>query len=148
MQTILHNHEIAGALIARVFLGFLFFFQGFDAVFRIKISGVIDAIEEPLAERGIPRALIVTGAWFTSYIELIAGVLLIIGFAKYYALYLLGMNLVVASVAFGIIKPMWDTSHAFVRLALLLFLLMIPSEWDVVSVDYVWSLINFLKSIA
>mgnify|MGYP001619486453 CR=1 FL=1 len=147
MHIIFHNHEIAGALIARVFLGLLFFFQGFDAVFRIKIHGVMQTIEEPLSKIGVPGFLIVMGAWFTSYVELIGGFLLIIGFAKYYAMYLLGLDLIIASIAFGIMKPMWDMQYVFPRLALLIFLLIIPSQWDVLSVDYVWSIIKFIKSI-
>lgn len=147
MQTIFHNHEIAGVLIARVFLGLLFFFQGFDAIFRIKISGVLETIEEPLTRIRVPRFFILFGAYFTSYVELIGGFLLIIGFIKYYALYLLGIDIIIASIAFGIVKPMWDMQYVFPRLALLLFLLIIPSQWDVISVDYVWSVIKFIKSI-
>lgn len=147
MNIIFHNHEIAGALIARVFLGLLFFFQGFDAVFRIKISGVMQTIEEPMSRMGVPRFFITAGAYFTSYTELICGALLILGFAKYYAMYLLGLDLIIASIAFGIVKPMWDMQYVFPRLALLLFLLIIPSEWDMISVDYVWSVIKFIRSI-
>ena len=147
MYIIFHNHEIAGALIARIFLGMLFFFQGYDAVFRVKIQGVIQTIEQPFLNIGIPRFLIVMGAWFTSYIELIGGFLLVIGFVKYYALYLLGLDLLIASIAFGIIKPMWDMQYVFPRLALLLFLFVIPPQWDLISVDYFWSLIKFIKSI-
>ena len=36
-----HKAEIA-ALIIRLFAGILFFFQGYDKVFRVKISYVID----------------------------------------------------------------------------------------------------------
>ena len=146
MHTIFHNHEIAGALVARVFLGLLFFFQGIDAVFNVKINGVIQTIKEPLTKIGVPDFLITAGAWFTSYIELVGGFLLIIGFAKYYAMYLLGLDLIIASIAFGIMKPMWDMQYVFPRLALLIFLLMIPSQWDVISVDYVWSVIKFVRT--
>lgn len=147
MQLDIIDKEVMAVLIARVFLGLLFFFQGIDAVFNIKIKGVIATIEEPLTSKGVPRFLIVLGAYFTSYIELIAGLCLIIGFAKYYALYLLGFDLLIASIAFGIIKPMWDMRFVFPRLVLLLFILVAPSEWDVLSVDYVWSLIKFSRSI-
>ena len=147
MNMIFHHHEVAAALIARVFLGLLFFFQGFDAVFRVKINGVIQTIKEPMSASGFPSFLITAGAWFTSYIELIGGFLLIIGFAKYYAMYFLGADLVIASIAFGIMKPMWDMQYVFPRLALLTFLLVIPSQWDVISVDYAWSVIKFVRSI-
>lgn len=147
MQLELIDKEVLAMFIARMFLGLLFFFQGLDAVFNIKLKGVIQAIEQPLAEKGVPRFMIMLGAYYTSYVELIAGFCLIIGFAKYYALYLLGLDLLIAAIAFGIIKPMWDMQYVFPRLALLLFFLVAPSEWDVLSVDYVWSIIKTAKSI-
>lgn len=145
MQT--YHHEIAAVFIARVFLGLLFFIQGYDAVFKIKIKGVVDAIAEPLSTTGVPRFMIVFGAWFTSLVELIGGFFLIIGFVKYYALYLLGIDLILASVAFGISRPVWDMKFVFPRLVLLLFLLIVPSQWDVFSIDYFWSVIKLLRSI-
>ena len=87
------------------------------------------------------------GAYFTSYVELIGGFFLIIGFLKYYSLYLLGINLLVASFAFSITKPMWDMQFVFPRILLLLFLLIVPSNWDVISVDYWISIIKLLKSL-
>jgi putative oxidoreductase len=114
----------------------------------VKTKGVFQTIEEPMSKIGIPKFLIITGVWFTSYIELIGGFLLIIGFAKYYAMYLLGLDLIIASIAFGFMKPMWDMKFVFPRLVILIFLLVIPSDWDIISVDYVWSLIKFIRSIA
>jgi putative oxidoreductase len=139
------DKEVIAMFIARMFLGCLFFFQGIDAVFNIKVRGVIETIQQPLIDKGIPRFMISFGAYFTSYVELIAGFLLIIGFAKYYALYLLGIDLLIASIAFGVIKPMWDMKYVFPRLALILFFLVAPSQWDMISVDYFWSLIKFVK---
>ena len=141
------NKEVMAVFVARVFLGVLFFFQGIDAVFNVKVKGVVDTIEGALSSKGVPRPLILLGAYYTSYVQLIAGFCLIIGFAKYYALYLLGFDLIFASIAFGLVKPMWDMQFVFPRLALVLFFLVSPSQWDVISVDYVWSLIKFVKSI-
>lgn len=141
------NKEVMAVFICRVFLGLLFFFQGLDAVFNIRVNGVVDTIEAPLREKGIPRFFIVSGAYYTSYVQLIAGFCLLIGFAKYYALYLLGFDLIIASIAFGMIKPMWDMQHVFPRMLLLLLFLAAPSEWDVISVDYVWSIIKFFRSV-
>ncbi|HET7819086.1 MAG TPA: DoxX family protein [Bacteroidia bacterium] len=142
------DKEVIAAFIARVFLGLLFMFQGIDAVFNVRIKGVMQEIEQPLISKGVPRPFIVFGAYYTSYVELIAGICLVVGFAKYYSLYLLGINLLIASVGFGIVNPMWDMKYVFPRLALILFFLLIPSEWDVLSVDYVWSLIKFIKSMS
>ncbi|MBI4944952.1 MAG: DoxX family membrane protein [Bacteroidetes bacterium] len=147
MHTIFYHHEVAAALLARIFLGLLFFFQGIDAVFNIQIRGVLRTIEEPMSKIGVPKFLIITGTWFACYIELIGGFLLIIGFAKYYVMYLLGLDLIIASIALSIMKAMWDMQFIFPRFAILIFLLVIPSDWDVVSVDYVWSIIKFFRSL-
>ncbi|HTA28097.1 MAG TPA: DoxX family membrane protein [Bacteroidia bacterium] len=138
--------EMDVAFIARVFLGIVFFLQGYDKVFRIGVKQVIQTVYQPLSAKGIPKFFSSLGAYFTSYVELICGALLIIGLLKYYCLYLLGFDLLFAAVAFGIVEPVWDMKHIFPRFALLMFLMIIPSQWDVVSVDHAWSLIKFLKT--
>ena len=144
---IIHSREVVAMFVVRVFLGFLFFFQGFDAVFRIKVKGVLNTIKEPLLEKGVPLFFIDLGAYYTSYANLICGFLLIIGFVKYYALYFIGADILMTAFAFSIIKPMWDMQFVFPRLALLVFFLIAPTEWDVISIDYVWSLFKFMKSL-
>lgn len=136
MESIIQYHEITAAFIARVFLGFLFFFQGYDAVFNIKVENVIQTYENSFEKKGIPNFLIVFGAWFTSYAELIGGLLLILGLFEYVALYLLGVNLLLVNVAFGISNPMWDMKYVSPRLALILFLLIIPTAWNKWSADF------------
>ncbi len=146
MHSLIQHHEVAAAFVARVFLGLLFFFQGFDAVFRLKMKNVVQTVSAPLEEKGFPSFMVVAGTYFTSYAELICGFLLVIGFVKYYAMYFLGLDLIIASIAFGSLKPMWDMQFVFPRLVLLAFLLVLPSEWDMLSVDYYWSLIHFIKT--
>jgi uncharacterized membrane protein YphA (DoxX/SURF4 family) len=146
MNFSIHVREMDAAFIARVFLGLLFFLQGYDKVFRIGVKQVIETFQSSLSSKGMPKSFTVMGVYFTSYIELIGGALLIIGFVKYYCLYLLGFDLLFAAFAFGMIEPVWDMKHIFPRLALLIFLMVIPSQWDVISVDYAWSLIKFMKA--
>lgn len=135
MGSLTQYHEITAAFIARVFLGLLFFFQGYDAVFNVKIRNVIEAYQSSFSNIGVPKIFTISGAWFTSFVELIGGLLLIFGVFEYYTLYLLGLDLLIASVAFGIAQPMWDTRHVFPRLVLLIFLLAIPASWNVLSLD-------------
>lgn len=135
MEIINQYHYTIGAFIARVFLGSLFLFQGYDAVFKIKIANVITTFEHSFRSKGMPRFIIVLASWFTSYTELICGFLLIFGLLNYVALYLLGLNLIIASIGFSIHNPMWDTRHVFIRLILLLFLLAIPATWNLISLD-------------
>ena len=142
MEIIIQYHEAAAAFIIRIFLGILFFFQGYDAVFNIKVKNIVNTYQTAFLNKGIPHFLIKAGTWFTSYTELIAGALLIAGLFKYCSLYLLGVNLIVASAAFSITQPMWDMRFVFPRLALLAFLLAIPTSWDVWTLD---NLINHIK---
>ena len=135
MYVINQYHEIVAVLIARVFLGCLFFFQGYDAVFNIKVRNVVATFEANFANKGIPKFLTAVASWFTSYTELICGFLLNIGLFQYYALYLLGLNLIIAAIGFGITSPMWDTRYVLPRLLLLLFLLFVPQGWNALSLD-------------
>ncbi|MEO6883470.1 MAG: DoxX family membrane protein [Bacteroidia bacterium] len=127
--------EMYVAFIARVFLGLLFFYQGYDKIFCIKVKNVVETIHLPLVSKGVPKFFSIVGAYFTSYVELICGAALILGFAKYYSLYLLGFDILFVSIAFGLVEPMWDTKHIFPRILLLIFLLIIPSQWDLFSID-------------
>jgi len=135
METLIEHHETIAALIVRVFLGLLFFFQGYDVVFNVKVINAVNAYQNQFERNGIPRFLTVCGAWFTSYSELIGGLLLVPGLFEYAALCVLGLNLVVASIAFGINTPVWDTKHVFPRLVLIIFLLCIPHQWHALSLD-------------
>ncbi|MBK7818142.1 MAG: hypothetical protein IPJ60_11810 [Sphingobacteriaceae bacterium] len=60
---------------------------------------------------------------------------MIVGLFQYYALYLLGINLIIAAIGFGITSPMWDTRYVLPRLLLLLFLLFVPQGWNTLSLD-------------
>src|ERR1051326_4742451 len=113
MQDIIQYHEEIGTLMARIFLGSLFLFQGYDAIFGVKVSNVMNTVESSFRSKGVPHLLVLAGVWFTSYIELTGGFLLIIGLFKYIALYLLCIDLLVASIGFGIASAMWDTKHVF-----------------------------------
>lgn len=143
MDTILHDcaagytcsYAIA-SLLARVFLGVLFLFQGYDKVFKVGITGVVEAFEAPLATRHITRGILRMAAFYTSWAELIGGALLVMGLFKTIALSLLGLDLLFVAFAFGLIKPMWDMQHVFPRLVLLLFLLMLPGSMDIYSLDH------------
>ena len=136
MEVITQFHQIAAVLIARLFLGCLFFFQGFDAVFKVKIQNIIQTYQRPFSNSGIPKFLTIFAAWFTSYSALIGGTLLIFGFFEYCALILLGINLIITTIGFSINTPMWDTRFVFPRLIVLVFLLLVPETWNMWSLDH------------
>ena len=141
------HHEIAVEAITRIFLGILFFAQGFDKVFNLKVKEVIHTFEYPARLKHLPHFPLTIAAYYTSYIELVGGLLLIIGFMKYYALYFLGLDLLIVCVALSSLNAMWDMKHVFPRLTLLITLFLIPSDWGVFSIDYLWSIIRFAKHL-
>jgi putative oxidoreductase len=135
MDCLNQYHYLLAGLFARVFLGILFFLQGYDAVVNVGVKNVIGTFKDEFEKHGIPKYLTVCAVWFTAWSELIGGALLILGLFEYLALYLLGLNLVIAAIGFGINTPMWDTRHVLPRLLLILFLLVIPQEWNALSLD-------------
>lgn len=134
-ESILNNESVLSFLL-RVVLGILFFFQGYDKVFKVKIRGVGNYFQQELGSIKVPVFFIHFSAWFTSLAELICGALLILGLFKTYALYILGVDLILVAGAFSLIKPLWDMQHFFPRLILLSVLLCLPAKWDLLSTDY------------
>ena len=83
----------------------------------------------------LPEFIIRATAYYTSYIELIAGILLVLGLKRDYALYALASVLIIVSFGHGLANPIWDLSHVIYRTILLVTLLIIPKEYDRFSVD-------------
>jgi putative oxidoreductase len=125
---------------ARIFAGILFFFQGYDKVFKVGMPELRQTMNASLENYKLPRSFIGFVAVFSSYTELICGFLLIIGFFKFFAIYLLCINLLMMATGFSMAKPMWETTHVFVRFALLMLLLLTPAEWDRIAFDYLFTL--------
>lgn len=140
-----YNHA-AAALIPRIFLGILLLFQGYDKVFNIGVRGVLDTIKEPFAGAKLGKYMPFYAAYFTSYAEFVCGLLILVGFVKSFALYLVGIDLLIVAFGFSLLKPMWDLRDVFPRLLLVVLLLILPSEWDVVSMDYALELFAFARS--
>ncbi len=129
------NLPIAELLI-RLFTGIVFMFQGYDKLFRIKISGVVDAFKVESQQARIPGPLLSGLAYYTSYVEFLGGFFLIFGFLTQYTLYALGLDLIFVSIAFSYLEPMWDMKHVFPRLMLLVTLLLLPEQYRQIGVDY------------
>ncbi len=130
-----YNENIA-VLIARLFLGVLFFIQGYDKVFNLKLKEVICGFREELGEKNFSDPVLKVSAYYSSYAELVGGILLIAGFLKFYALCALGIDLLLVAVAMGVIKPLWSMDYVFPRLVLLLILLFLPPHLDIFSLDF------------
>ncbi|NNL92299.1 MAG: DoxX family protein [Saprospiraceae bacterium] len=124
-----------GVLTARLLLGFIFFMQGFGKVFNMGVDNVYNSFFKETYQDLLPSFLTIATAYYTSFIELIGGMLLIFGFKKNMALYFLASVLVIVTFGHGLATPIWDLSHVMYRAMLLIFLLVIPASWDKYSLD-------------
>lgn len=123
-------------LTVRLILGFIFLMQGFGKVFTWGVENVynMDFFYNTYKDI-LPDYVIKATAYYTSYIELIAGFLVVIGLKRDYALYLLASVLVIVTFGHGLIDPIWDLSHVMYRTILVVALLLLPQEWDKFSMD-------------
>ncbi len=127
-------------LVARLLLGFIFLMQGFGKVFSIGVSNIYNGGFKVYEETFLPTFLLEFTAYFTSYGELICGLLIILGLFRKQAYLIIAVILVIVTFGHGLQSPIWDLQHVFVRSAFLLFLMMIPFDKDHFSLDH------FIKS--
>jgi putative oxidoreductase len=120
----------AALLFTRALLGIIFTMQGYGKVFIYTVPKVYDMFFKDFEKTFIPKWLIWATAYYTSYVELICGFLLIIGLFRKYALSLLGIGLLVVSFGHGLLEPIWDLQHVIPRAILLITILLAPGQWD------------------
>jgi uncharacterized membrane protein YphA (DoxX/SURF4 family) len=125
----------AGMLFIRTLLGIIFFFQGYGKVFTMGVSNVYDRFFKVFENTSLPKWLIVSTAYYTSYVELLGGFLLVIGLFRKQAMYLLALDLLIVSFGHGFLEPIWDLSHVIPRAVLLSALFLLPESWDSWNAD-------------
>ena len=130
-------NNVIAFLIARLILGLIFLMQGFGKIFTWGLEKVYNAdFFYGTFNNLLPEFVIQLTVYYTSYVELIGGALLVIGLKTNYTLYLLASVLVIVSFGHGLAEPIWELSHVMYRTILLLTLLVMPKEWNKFSVDY------------
>ena len=125
-------------LFAREVLGFIFLMAGIYKVFEMgPLEHARRLFVEPYTDTFLPIwSLWVAGA-IVPVVELLAGALIIIGWKSRAALVALGFVLVVVTFGHLLTEPFYEFhTHVIPRLALLLFVLVMPREDDRFSLDY------------
>ena len=123
-----------GMLTIRLVLGFIFLMQGIGKVFKWGLENVYQnnfVDYNTYFSTWFHYAV----AYYTSYVELIGGVLLILGLWRDYALYALASVLVIVTFGHGLATPIWNMEHVIFRLILLVTILTLPKEWDIYRAD-------------
>jgi hypothetical protein len=126
----------AGWLFLRLTAGVLFFFQGYDKIFKVGVVQVVETFNEPFRQNPLPHFLLKPMVLLSSYAEMLGGLLLALGFLKDYAACVLAGDLAVVAFVFSSLKPMWDMQYYFPRFVMIVALLMIPNGSDHWALDY------------
>lgn len=133
-----HNPDRGWALLfARLVLGLIFFMAGAWKVFQLGPLEHARKYFLPYADTFLPPWSLWLAGVIIPFIELLAGALVILGLRTRAALISLG--LVLALVTFGHLlkEPLYEFhTHVIPRLALLLFILLLPRGDDRFSMDY------------
>lgn len=124
------TNRAIGTLLLRTLLGLIFLMQGYGKVFNWGVANVYQNAFASYEETWIPGFLLQLTAYFTSYMELVGGLLLVLGLFRHWAYIGLGMVLLLVTYGHGLSAPIWDLQHVFVRAVFLISLLLIPKEWD------------------
>src|SRR5438309_762897 len=128
-------HPSVAILLVRLLTGILFFSQAYEKIFRVKLKNVVDAFGVQFDGRLGSKLPFSLAIYVSSFAELIAGALLIMGLFRSVALYVLAGDLLLVGLAFSVIKPMWDMQFYFPRLVLVVLLLLLPADWDLLCLD-------------
>src|SRR3989441_7934517 len=124
-------------LFARLVLGLIFFMAGVWKVFQLGPLQHARKYFLPFSDTFLP----VWSLWATGvvipFIELICGALVILGLRTREALIALGFVLAIVTFGHLLREPLYEFhTHVIPRLALLLFVLMLPPDDDRFSVDH------------
>ena len=124
-------------LFARLVLGLIFFMAGFWKVFQLGPLQHARKYFLPFADTFLPVWSLWAVGVTIPLVELIAGGLVILGLRVREALIALGFVLAIVTFGHLLKEPLYEFhSHVIPRLALLLFVLMLPREDDRFSVDH------------
>jgi uncharacterized membrane protein YphA (DoxX/SURF4 family) len=137
MRKGLHIHNRAWALLfARGVLGLIFFMAGVYKVFQMGPTEHVRKWFLPFHDTFLPTWSLWVVGFSIPFVELIAGGLVIIGWRTREALVALGCVLLVVTFGHLLKEPLYPFhEHVIPRLALLLFVLTLPQEWDTWSID-------------
>jgi len=124
-------------LFARLVLGLIFFMAGVMKVFQLGPLNHARKYFLPFADTFLPVWSLWAVGVVIPFVELIAGAMVILGLRVREALVALGFVLAIVTFGHLLHEPLYEFhTHVIPRLALLLFLLLLPREDDRFSLDY------------
>lgn len=126
-----------GLLFARLVLGLIFFMAGVYKVWGLTPVGHVRKWFLPYQDTFLPVWSLWAVGLTIPFVELLSGAALLLGWRIREALLALGGVLVIVTFGHLLKEPLYPFhEHVLPRLALLLFLLVMPREDDCFSVDH------------
>ena len=123
-------------LFARLVLGFIFFMAGVFKVFSLTPVGHVRKWFLPYQDTFLPSWSLWAVGLAIPLVEVVGGALLLLGWRVYHALIALGTVLVIVTFGHLLKEPLYPFhEHVIPRLALLVFLLVMPRDADQFSLD-------------
>ncbi|MCZ6500551.1 MAG: DoxX family protein [Gammaproteobacteria bacterium] len=124
--------------IVRWILGLLFLMAGYWKVFVLTPAGHAQQFfVEGFSDSWIPTWLLHLFGYSIPFLELVAGLLICIGFRTREALIAVGLLLIITTYGHSLQQPLFDIDgHTFTRLTLIVFLLLAPVGNDRYSIDH------------
>ena len=130
------SNKAFAILFARLVLGLIFLMAGVYKVFQLGPVGHVQKYFLPYRDTFLPVWSLWAVGFTIPFVELIAGALVIVGWKTRYALIALGVVLAVVTFGHLLKEPLYPFhEHVVPRLALLLFVLVMPAELDTFSID-------------
>jgi putative oxidoreductase len=124
-------------LFARLILGLIFFMAGVMKVFQLGPLNHARKYFLPFADTFLPVWSLWAMGVVIPFVELIAGAMVILGLRVRVALIALGFVLAVVNFGHLLREPLYQFhTHVIPRLALLLFIFLLPREDDRFSLDH------------
>src|SRR5229473_2436291 len=123
-------------LFARLVLGLIFFMAGVMKVFQLGPLQHARKYFLPYSDTFLPVWSLWAMGVIIPFVELLAGAMVVLGLRVREALVMLGFVLAVVTFGHLLKEPLYEFhTHVIPRLALLLFVLMLPREDDRFSAD-------------
>ncbi len=124
-------------LFARLVLGLIFFMAGVMKVFQLGPLNHARKYFLPFADTFLPVWSLWGMGVVIPFVELVAGAMIILGLRVREALVALGFVLAVVTFGHLLHEPLYEFhTHVIPRLALLLFIFMLPRQDDRFSLEY------------
>ncbi len=124
-------------LFARLVLGLIFFMAGVMKVFQLGPLEHARKYFLPYADTFLPVWSLWAVGVVIPFIELLAGAMVILGLRTREALVSLGFVLAIVTFGHLLKEPLYEFhTHVIPRLGLLLFVLLMPREDDLFSIDH------------